>query len=194
MDCFHAGDENRAEHQPSSTRIINLNVGGQPFATSRETLSAAGDSYFSSLIGNNFKVERDHQNNLFIDRDPKLFAIVLNFLRSQCTHLAVDKCNRAKLQALYAEAEFYAVAPLMEEVERQLSELDEEERKREAERSRQKIPRPTAPRPAMVPSPTKLSIRAARGFHLSVCEQGENFLATLAFDRPNVRCSYAVEV
>jgi len=145
----HAGDdENRAQNQqPASSKIINLNVGGTVFATSRETLNAAGDSFFTSLIGNNFKAERDHQNNLFIDRDPKLFSIVLNFLRSQCTHLTVDKCNRAKLQSIHAEAEFYAVTPLMEEVERQLGELDEEDRKREAERSRHKIHKSLATRP-----------------------------------------------
>lgn len=36
----------------------------------------------------------------------------------------------------------------MDEVERQLEELDEEERKRETERSRQKIHKAFAPRPA----------------------------------------------
>ena len=108
----HVSDENVHEQQPAApaSKIINLNVGGTVFATSRETLEAAGDSFFSSLIGENFKAERDHNNNLFIDRDPKLFRDVLNFLRSQCTHLALDKCNRAKLQTLQAEAEFFAVS------------------------------------------------------------------------------------
>jgi len=137
-------DENRSATQPSS-KIINLNVGGTVFATSRETLAAAGDSFFSSLISEHFKQQRDQNNNLFIDRDPKLFASVLNFLRSQCTYLSVDKCNRAKLQSLLAEAEFYAVVPLMEEVQRQLDELDEEDKKREAERSRKKIHKAFAP-------------------------------------------------
>lgn len=170
MQSHAASDENRADQQPSATKIINLNVGGQTFATSRETLNAAGDSYFSSLIGNKFKVERDNNNHLFIDRDPKLFGIVLNFLRSQCTHLTVDKCNRAKLQSLYAEAEFYAVAPLMEEVERQLSELDEEDRKREAERSRHKIQRPIVPRPcaAMVNFPLRRQASPGDAFDLHI--------------------------
>lgn len=59
-------DENA---QPPSSKIINLNVGGTVFATSRETLCAAGDSFLSSLISKNFKVERDQNNNMFIDRD-----------------------------------------------------------------------------------------------------------------------------
>ncbi len=78
----------------------------------------------------------------------KLFNTVLNFMRSQCTLLAVDKCNRAKLHSIYAEAEFYALVPLMEEVERQLAELDEEARKLEEERSRHKIHKAFAQRPA----------------------------------------------
>ena len=61
-------DENRSATQPSS-KIINLNVGGTVFATSRETLAAAGDSFFSSLISEQFKQQRDQNNNLFIDRD-----------------------------------------------------------------------------------------------------------------------------
>ncbi len=73
---------------------------------------------------------------------------MLNFLRSQCTLLAVDKCNRARLHSIYAEAEFYALAPLMGEVERQLAELDEEAKRLEEERGRLKIHKAFAPRPA----------------------------------------------
>jgi hypothetical protein len=190
----HAAKENTLAAQPrpgaGPSSIINLNVGGQVFSTSAETLQAGGDSFFTSLIGDKFKVERDQNNNLFIDRDrklpppscaaacacacacacesraatdpddgerarggifcatAKLFNTVLNFLRSQCTLLAVDKCNRAKLHSIYAEAEFYALVPLMEEVERQLAELDEEARKLEEERSRHKIHKAFAQRPA----------------------------------------------
>ena len=111
MSIIHVADENAHAQQPAvqHSKIINLNVGGTVFATTRETLDAAGESFFSGLISDKFKAERDHNNHIFIDRDPKLFSTVLNFLRSQCTHLAVEKCNRAKLQTLYAEAQFYAV-------------------------------------------------------------------------------------
>lgn len=129
----------RAPLAPAASKIVNLNVGGTIFSTSRETLNAGGDSFFASLISENFKVERDQHNNIFIDRDPKLFSAVLNFLRNQCTHLSIDRCNRAKLQSLQAEAEFYAVLPLIDECQRRLDELDEEDKKRDEERSRHKI-------------------------------------------------------
>ena len=70
----HAAKENTHAAQPrpvagSSSSIINLNVGGHIFATSAETLQAGGESFFTSLIGDKFKAERDQNDNIFIDRD-----------------------------------------------------------------------------------------------------------------------------
>mmetsp|Transcript_24989 Transcript_24989/g.48566 ORF Transcript_24989/g.48566 Transcript_24989/m.48566 type:complete len:214 (-) Transcript_24989:6-647(-) len=101
----------------TSTGIIELNVGGQVFSTTRDTLMSAGDSFFSSLVGGEFGVHRDSKGLPFIDRDPKLFRHVLNFLRSQCTSLVLDKENKSQLAALQAEAEFYQVSPLIKELQ-----------------------------------------------------------------------------
>jgi uncharacterized membrane protein YuzA (DUF378 family) len=49
--------------------IIQLNVGGHYFSTTRETLSAAGQSFFSGLISGSFGILRDSQGCMFIDRD-----------------------------------------------------------------------------------------------------------------------------
>ena len=70
----HAAKENTHAAQPrpaagSNSSIINLNVGGHIFATSAETLQAGGESFFTSLIGDKFKAERDQNDNIFIDRD-----------------------------------------------------------------------------------------------------------------------------
>jgi len=46
-------DENRSATQPSS-KIINLDVGGTVLATSRDTVAAAGVSFFSSIISKHF--------------------------------------------------------------------------------------------------------------------------------------------
>eukprot|EP00960_Hanusia_phi_P017591 517967-Hanusia_phi.AAC.1 len=111
----------------NANKIIHLNVGGQFFSTSRETLEAAGPSFFSVLIGGNFGGQKDAKGNLFIDRDPKLFSYVLNYLRSQCTHLAIDKTNKSKLQSMLVEAEFYAVQPLIAEIEELIANMDKQE-------------------------------------------------------------------
>ena len=49
--------------------ILELNVGGQYFSTTRETLSAAGHSFFSGLISGSFGILRDSKGCVFIDRD-----------------------------------------------------------------------------------------------------------------------------
>jgi len=46
-------DENRSAKQ-SSSKIINLDVGGSVFATWSDTLAATGDSFCSSLISKHF--------------------------------------------------------------------------------------------------------------------------------------------
>jgi hypothetical protein len=137
--------------------ILQLNVGGQYFSTTRETLSAAGHSFFSGLISGSFGILRDSKGCVFIDRDrksmncnydlapksqvvvfiihfdvvfssyltstifsyllnvrtAKLFRYVLNFLRSQCTSLAVETDSRAKLRAILIEAEFFQVVLML---------------------------------------------------------------------------------
>ena len=66
---------------------IVLNVGGERFETTRATLT----KYPTSLLGRMFAVEggyngphefvRDKDGNVFLDRSPALFAVILDFLR-----------------------------------------------------------------------------------------------------------------
>jgi hypothetical protein len=53
----------------SRSGVVEINVGGQTFTTTRETLEAAGTSYFSGLMGGNFGTQRDSRGQIFIDRD-----------------------------------------------------------------------------------------------------------------------------
>jgi len=57
---------------------ITLNVGGRLFETTVQTLTKCPDSYFSAFCGSDYRVEEEAR---FIDRDPRLFEIVLGFLR-----------------------------------------------------------------------------------------------------------------
>jgi hypothetical protein len=66
-----------------SADIINLNVGGQRFSTSRQTLTWIPDSFFTSMLNGLISTNRDEQGYIFIDRDPKLFSIILNYLRTK---------------------------------------------------------------------------------------------------------------
>lgn len=92
--------------------IVYLNVGGTKFATSKQTLISVENTFFTSLLSHDLNplipALKDHEGYFFIDRDPDLFRIVLNYLRSG--QLNVDNVN---LDTLLHEAEFYGIVPLV---------------------------------------------------------------------------------
>ncbi|XP_071532905.1 SH3KBP1-binding protein 1 isoform X2 [Panulirus ornatus] len=93
---------------PGSGDIIHLNVGGQRFSTSRHTLTWVPDTFFTSLLSGRISTLRDESGAIFIDRDPSLFSIILNYLRTRDLNMSVVDIN-----ALRHEAEFYGIAPLV---------------------------------------------------------------------------------
>lgn len=88
--------------------IIYLNVGGKTYATSKETLTWIPDSFFTSLLSGRISSQKDEKEAIFIDRDPELFSVILNYLRTK----EVDLSN-VNLAALKHEAEFYGIKPLV---------------------------------------------------------------------------------
>ncbi|XP_038865263.1 BTB/POZ domain-containing protein KCTD3-like [Salvelinus namaycush] len=99
--------------------IIQLNVGGTRFSTSRQTLMWIPDSFFSSLLSGRISSLLDETGAIFIDRDPTAFAPILNFLRTKELDL-----RGVNMNILRHEAEFYGITPLVrrlllcEEIER----------------------------------------------------------------------------
>uniref|UniRef100_A0A8C6YMI9 Potassium channel tetramerisation-type BTB domain-containing protein n=1 Tax=Nothoprocta perdicaria TaxID=30464 RepID=A0A8C6YMI9_NOTPE len=53
------------------------------FSTSRQTLTWIPDSFFSSLLSGRISTLKDETGAIFIDRDPTVFAPILNFLRTK---------------------------------------------------------------------------------------------------------------
>ena len=102
--------------------IIDLNVGGTRFQTSRQTLTADTNSMLAKMFDpeSSFSapgVKKD--GAYFLDRDPVHFGAVLNYLRSG--HLERD-CN---VPALLKEASFFGLLGL----EAALQELAKEQSK-----------------------------------------------------------------
>ncbi|XP_042599347.1 SH3KBP1-binding protein 1-like isoform X1 [Cyprinus carpio] len=92
--------------------IIHLNVGGKRFSTSRQTLTWVPDSFFSSLLSGRISTLKDETGAIFIDRDPSLFAPILNFLRTKELHpRSID------VHLLMHEAEFYGITPLVRKLQ-----------------------------------------------------------------------------
>jgi len=88
--------------------IINLNVGGQRFSTSRQTLTWIPDTFFTSLLSGRIPSLRDESGALFIDRDPKHFSTILNYLRTRELDVA-----HVDMRLLRQEAEYFGIAPLV---------------------------------------------------------------------------------
>lgn len=65
------------------------------------------DSFFTALLSGRISSLRDEMGAIFIDRDPKLFATILNYLRTRDIDLSVD------IRAFRHEAEYYGIAPLV---------------------------------------------------------------------------------
>lgn len=88
--------------------IINLNVGGQRFATSKSTLTWIPDSFFSCLLSGRISSIKDGTGAYFIDRDPEAFVPILNFLRTRDFGLrGVDP------SVVLHEAQFYGITPIV---------------------------------------------------------------------------------
>ena len=68
----------RASDSPLSN-IVRLNVGGKVLHTSRDTLAASG--FFASLLDFD-GLDTDADGNIFVDRNGKLFSVLLESLRT----------------------------------------------------------------------------------------------------------------
>ncbi|KAF3448583.1 hypothetical protein FNV43_RR09296 [Rhamnella rubrinervis] len=95
--------QNKAE-----SNIVTIDVGGQLFQTTKQTLSLGGpDSLFARVS----EVPSSAQLSApFIDRDPDLFSIFLSLLR---TGNLPSKAKDLDLQDLIFESQFYGVEPLL---------------------------------------------------------------------------------
>eukprot|EP01006_Ploeotia_vitrea_P051223 TRINITY_DN67533_c6_g1_i1.p1 TRINITY_DN67533_c6_g1~~TRINITY_DN67533_c6_g1_i1.p1 ORF type:complete len:301 (+),score=48.16 TRINITY_DN67533_c6_g1_i1:63-965(+) len=73
--------KNTHEFGKSQTPKILLNVGGTVFTTTKETLMAEPDSFFSGMVSSGVWQPDPQTGEFFIDRDPQFFKEILNYLR-----------------------------------------------------------------------------------------------------------------
>lgn len=105
-----------------SKNLIWLNVGGEKFCTSQETLTWHPDTFFTGLLRENgVGIAYDRENSIFIDRDPHYFKTILHFLRTRRISIPKD----IDPTFLHDEAEFYGVSQMTERL-RLCCELKEE--------------------------------------------------------------------
>lgn len=94
---------------------VSLNVGGEIYTTTLDTLTRCRDSMLGAMFTGQIPVLRDTQGNIFIDRDGKVFRYILNYLRSSCLDLPN---GFSELALLRREADFFQIRPLLQEIRR----------------------------------------------------------------------------
>jgi hypothetical protein len=96
--------------KPDDSEIIELNVGGFTYTTSRTTILSYPDTMLCKMISGQLPSATDIKQRIFIDRDGPLFRYILNFLRDKRLNLPENFSEYAQLRQ---EADFYRIEPIL---------------------------------------------------------------------------------
>ncbi|XP_071798810.1 uncharacterized protein [Asterias amurensis] len=94
--------------------LVTLNVGGSLYTTTVSTLTCYPVSMLGRMFGGDLPTHRDNNGHYIIDGDGPIFRHVLNFLRRASLCLPHDF---KEWDLLSAEAEFFQIKELIDEVE-----------------------------------------------------------------------------
>ena len=119
----------------SDSEIININIGGELFATRKETLLKDPDCLFAILLKGEFKdkelplsINSFNNNNtknevreLFFDRSADYFPYILDYLRTGIINY--NLFSKLELKALHEEATFYEVTDIRDYLEERTKQI-----------------------------------------------------------------------
>jgi len=94
------------------SKVVQLNVGGEKFTTLRSTLCQYEGTFLEALASGRHETIEYPEGYLFVDRNPKYFPLILDFLRdcSVVPELPQDKNERRKA---LCEIEYFGLLDLM---------------------------------------------------------------------------------
>ena len=92
---------------------VKLNVGGQYFTTSLQTLTKDTGSMLHAMFSGRFDTKPGEDGSYFIDRDGTHFRYILNYLRTGYLLIPEDKLIRKEI---LEEAEFYQIRGIVDEL------------------------------------------------------------------------------
>jgi len=87
--------------------MVDVNVGGVIFESSRHTLTQQPGSLLERLMTGRAQAPRDKDGRIFLDRDSSLFRTILNFLRSP--NAPPPSRDAAESEAVCQEAEYFGI-------------------------------------------------------------------------------------
>jgi hypothetical protein len=99
--------------------IVKFNVGGKKFATRKESLLRSKDSLFHKIaVSGRF----DFTKEIFFDRSPKVFPIILDYLRGN--EIIYTGFSREEAEELLLEAEYYELTEVVDIMQQRMKEID----------------------------------------------------------------------
>ncbi|KAF1768157.1 hypothetical protein GCK72_008119 [Caenorhabditis remanei] len=111
----------------SSDSIIKLNIGGTIFQTTKATLSKF-NGMFKVMMETDIPVAKDESGAIFIDRSPKHFDSILNYLRDG--NIVLPESRKKEVKEIEKEAHFYLLDGLVELCNQKISEKSENSHKK----------------------------------------------------------------
>jgi BTB/POZ domain-containing adapter for CUL3-mediated RhoA degradation protein len=95
------------EHAAAAPRKIKLDIGGEKFTTTKDTLNKFKNSFFYAMIGSG-KWSPDEDGCYFVDRDPTYFHHVMEYMRSGDTDFLT--LGNKVLERVRQDFDFYQIA------------------------------------------------------------------------------------
>ena len=88
--------------------IITLDVGGQIFKTTRNTLTKYPSSILTQMFSQGLStIQKTEDGNYFLDINPEYFSVILDFLRFGA--LTIDADSSKKFQNVMILAEYLGI-------------------------------------------------------------------------------------
>jgi len=78
--------------------VIDLNVGGEVMSTFKSTLTRIKDSMLAAMFSGLHPITKDKKGRAFIDRNPKFFRLILEYLRTDVMPIINDPYEREIFQ------------------------------------------------------------------------------------------------
>jgi hypothetical protein len=109
-------------HKVQDTKI-KLDVGGQIYTTSIQTLRHDTGSMLAAMFSGRYELKKETDGSYFIDRDGTFFRHILNFLRDGCLDAGTLPQDSVIIKELLREAKYYQLAELVLYLEELLKSL-----------------------------------------------------------------------
>mmetsp|Transcript_100685 Transcript_100685/g.285329 ORF Transcript_100685/g.285329 Transcript_100685/m.285329 type:complete len:581 (+) Transcript_100685:66-1808(+) len=107
---FEAAEKERqliSDHNVATETLVDINVGGVTFESSRQTYTQQPGSLLERLMTGRAQAPRDRDGRIFLDRDSSLFRTIVNFLREPSQ--PPPSRDAAESDALCQEAEYLGI-------------------------------------------------------------------------------------